>query len=146
MNTRFSLSLCSLLLALLLFTACGGKTEAVVLELELNENYSDADPFINAKLFTVTEDVESLQMELRYQMEVENGLLEIADRETGEPLWSVALTGLVDEHTETISIGGLKKGREYLLQFTGSKVKDAHIRLLLDNPAVQEMARPGAAA
>ncbi len=128
--------------SLLLLTACGSPTQGVVLKLEMDENYSSTDPFVNAKLFTVTEDIDSLDVTFTYTVEAENCLLEIIDNETKEPLWSTSLAGVSEVTNQNFTVDGFEKDGEYALHFTGTKVKVANITLSIDSPAVQERSRP----
>ena len=48
-----------------------------VLEMEMNANYSNSDPFENGRLFCVSEDIETLDAEVYFQMDGERGIVEI---------------------------------------------------------------------
>lgn len=136
-------SLCLLLaLSLLLLCACSVPgTSATVMEMELSANYDSSDPFINEKLFYVSEDIETLELQVTLEMDAESGLLEIADNNSGAVVWSKSWTGAVQE-TFDLSLEDLKTDQEYVLRFTGTKVQHAKITLLCENSLVQERERP----
>ena len=62
------------------------ETQKTVLEMEMNENYSNSDPFENGRLFCVSEDIETLDAEVYFQMDGERGIVEIKDRNADEVL------------------------------------------------------------
>ena len=64
------------------------ETQKTVLEMEMNANYSNSDPFENGRLFCVSEDIETLDAEVYFQMDGERGIVEIKDRNADEVLWS----------------------------------------------------------
>ena len=139
---RIRVAICFLLFfAVCLFTSCGG-TKGTVIEMELTENYSDSDPFVHAKLFYVTDDVDSLQLDISLQIEGENGFLEIADRETDEVLWSDSWKGQVAPTTFAVTLDMLSKEKEYVVRFTGTHIKYAKIMVASDNSLVKERERP----
>ena len=53
------------------------ETQKTVLEMEMNANYSNSDPFENGRLFCVSEDIETLDAEVYFQMDGERGIVEI---------------------------------------------------------------------
>ena len=63
------------------------ETQKTVLEMEMNANYSNSDPFENGRLFCVSEDIETLDAEVYFQMDGERGIVEIKDRNADEVLW-----------------------------------------------------------
>lgn len=64
------------------------ETQKTVLEMEMNANYSNSDPFENGRLFCVSEDIETLNAEVYFQMDGESSIVEIKDRNADEVLWS----------------------------------------------------------
>ncbi len=64
------------------------ETYKTVLEMEMNANYSSSDPFENGRLFCVSKDIEILDAEVYFQMDGDNGIVEIKDRNSDEVLWS----------------------------------------------------------
>ena len=64
------------------------ETYKTVLEMEMNANYSNSDPFENGRLFCVSEDIETLNAEVYFQMDGESSIVEIKDRNADEVLWS----------------------------------------------------------
>lgn len=132
-----------LIVAIAFLCACNSTATAkTTIEMELTENYSSTDPFINAKLFCVSENVDALDLDTSFRMEGESGALEIADNETGEVLWSDSWEGTVAETTFTIPLTDLKKEKEYVIRFTGTKIIYAKIVAATENPYVQEQERP----
>lgn len=115
-----------------------GKT---VMEMELSKGYDDADPFINERLFFVTKDVDSLDFQTSFLMECESGLLEIADNETKEIIWSKAWKDKADENFK-ITLSNLKDEKEYVIRLTCTKVKQAKLVMTSDSSLVQERERP----
>ncbi len=81
------------------------------INMELTENYDDADPFIDERLFYVTQDMDTLQLNLLYQMKGEEGILEIADNKTGDVLWMSIWHGSVDTATTAAQLKNLKQTR-----------------------------------
>lgn len=139
---RIRVAVCFLLFfAVCLVTSCGG-AKGTVIEMELTENYSDSDPFVHAKLFYVTGDVDSLKLDISLQMEGESGCLEIADRETDEVLWSDSWKGQVAPTTFAVTLERLKKEKKYVIRFTGTKIKYAKIVVISDHSLIKERARP----
>lgn len=59
------------------------ETQKTVLEMEMNANYSNSDPFENGRLFCVSEDIETLDAEVYFQMDGERGIVEIKDSNLG---------------------------------------------------------------
>ena len=74
-------------------------TEITVLEMEMDANYSNADPFENELLFCVSEDMETLDAEVSFQMDGESGIVEIKDRNADEILWSKIWDENVSDNT-----------------------------------------------
>ena len=64
------------------------ETQKTVLEMEMNATYSDSDPFENGRLLCVSEDIETLEAEVYFQMDGERGIVEIEDRNADNVLWS----------------------------------------------------------
>lgn len=113
-----------------------------VIELELTEDYDDTDPFVNGKLFYASADIDVLEAAASFQMDGESGILEIKDNKTNQVLWSKTWNESIDNDTFTISLINIKKEKEYVICFTGTKINDAEIRVTFDNNLVQERERP----
>ncbi|QNM05594.1 DUF4624 family lipoprotein [Qiania dongpingensis] len=109
-----------------------GNTEKTVLEMEMDAHYSNSDPFENGLLFCVSEDVETLDAEVSYQMDGERGRVEIKDRNSDEILWSKIWDENVSDDTFTILLENLQKEKEYVVQFTGTKIKYAVVKISFD--------------
>lgn len=120
----------------------GDSAEKLTIEMELDENYSNSDPFINARLFCVSENIEVLDAELSFEMEGESGLVEIMDNRSDEILWSKAWSGNTDHETAAVSLEQLGPDQEYVVRFTGTEIKHALIMITFDSNLVQERVRP----
>lgn len=116
-----------------------GKT---VIEMETDKNYDVADPFINARLFHVSEDIDVLETDISFQMDGESGVVEIKDNQTDETLWSNTWHGSVDNDTRAVSLENMLKGREYAIWFTGTKISHAMVKVTFQSDLAQEMQRP----
>lgn len=113
-----------------------------IFELELTENYDNDDPFVNAKLFSVTEHVDTLELQISFQMEGESGLVEIADNDTKEVLWSDTWHGDTEATTFTVTLGSIDQAKDYAVQFTGTNIKYAKVAVASANDSVIELERP----
>ncbi len=122
-------------------TGCSTNTAATVIEMEMTSNYDDSDPYVNEKLFYVSDDGESVNFEASFQMECESGLLEIADNETKKVIWSRAWMESADD-TFNISLGNLDKEKHYVIRLTCTKVKNAKLVMISDNSLVKEREQP----
>ncbi len=105
--------LCLILIGMMTLTACtsaagtAGNTKTTI-EMELNENYDDADPFINESLFCVSEDVDALTAKGTIEMDGRTGILEVKNNKTNEVLWSNMWEGIVQSESFSISLENLK--------------------------------------
>lgn len=122
--------------------AANGKSEKIVLEMDMDANYSNSDPFENGLLFCVSEDVDTLDAEVSFQMDGESGIVEIKDRNADGILWSKIWDENISDDTFTITLENLKKEKEYVVQFTGTKINYAVVKVSFDNEFVQEKTRP----
>ena len=113
-----------------------------VLEMEMDANYSNSDPFENGRLFCVAEDIETLDVEVYFQMDGESGIVEIKDRTAGEVLWSNTWDEKVSGDTITVSLNNLQKEKEYDVRFTGTKINHAVVKVTFESELVQEKSRP----
>lgn len=112
------------------------------INMELTENYDDADSFIDERLFYVTKDMDTLQLNLLYKMKGEEGILEIADNKTGDVLWMSIWHGTVDTATTAAQLKNLETDKEYVIRFTGTKIEYAAITAVSDSDKIQERERP----
>lgn len=136
-------SVCLLwIVAAALLASCGGAAKPTVIQMELTKDYDSADPFVDERLFVVTEDVKSLQADVSIQMEGQSGVLEIAENETKQVLWSHVWNKNVKGGTCTASLDKLDKNKEYVARFTGTGLKYAKIRLEFQSGLVRERERP----
>ena len=118
------------------------ETQKTVLEMEMNANYSNSDPFENGRLFCVSEDIETLDAEVYFQMDGERGIVEIKDRNADEVLWSNTWDEKVSGDTITVSLNNLRKEKEYDVRFTGTKINHAVVNVTFESELVQEKSRP----
>lgn len=118
------------------------EAQKTVLEMEMNENYSDSDPFENGRLFCVSEDIETLDVEVYFQMDGESGIVEIKDRNADEVLWSNTWDENINGDTVTVSLNNLQKEKEYVVRFTGTKINHAVVKVAFESELVQEKSRP----
>ena len=118
------------------------ETQKTVLEMEMNANYSNSDPFENGRLFCVSEDIETLDAEVYFQMDGERGIVEIKDRNSDEVLWSNTWDENVNGDTLSVSLNNLQKEKEYVVRFTGTKINHAVVKVTFESELVQEKSRP----
>ncbi|MFR9215024.1 MAG: DUF4624 family lipoprotein [Ruthenibacterium sp.] len=130
-------------------TACrsmGGaniNSAGTVIEMQMDKNYDDADPFVNERLFCVSEDMAALTVKVNAEVSGEKGVLMIKNNKTNEVLWSgAAWEGPGRAESFSISLEGLKRGEEYAVCFTGTKIDYAAIELAFESSLVQERERP----
>ncbi len=117
-------------------------TKKMVIEMEMDANYSPTDPFENGRLFCVSEDVEALELEVNFQMDGESGLVEIKDRAADKALWSNTWNENVSGDTLKISLGQLQKDKEYVVRFSGTKINHALVQVTFESDLVYEKTRP----
>ena len=118
------------------------ETQKTVLEMEMNANYSNSDPFENGRLFCVSEDIETLDAEVYFQMDGERGIVEIKDRNVDEVLWSNTWDENVNGDTLSVSLNNLQNEKEYVVRFTGTKINHAVVKVTFESELVQEKSRP----
>ena len=118
------------------------ETKKNILEMEMNSNYSNSDPFENGRLFCVSEDIENLDVEVYFQMDGESGIVEIKDRNADEVLWSNTWDENVSADIVTVSLNNLQKEEEYVVLFSGTKINYALVKVTFESKLVQEKSRP----
>ena len=118
------------------------ETQKTVLEMEMNANYSKSDPFENGRLFCVSEDIETLDAEVYFQMDGERGSVEIKDRNSDEVLWSNTWDENVNGDTLSVSLNNLQNEKDYVVRFTGTKINHAVVKVTFESELVQEKSRP----
>lgn len=137
---------CSWVLMVALFCSCGNagaKPDAqTILTMELTENYDDSAPFVDAKLFCVSENMDTVELAVTFQMKGESGIIEIADNDTKEVLWTNAWAGDTEANTCSVTLSALNKEKDYLVQFTGTGIKYAKIVVTTANKCVEALERP----
>ncbi len=116
--------------------------ETTVLELELDSDYDDTEPFVNELLFCVSQDIDVLDAEVSIQMEGASGRVEIKENKTDEILWSHTWDKNVDNETSAVTLKNLSKRKEYVISFTGTGIAHAVARVTFQSDSVQEKVRP----
>ncbi len=143
--------LCTMLLCITFMTACNSPNadthntsdkDSTIIEMELDQNYDEADPFISEKLFCVLDDLDNLTAEGTFEMDGEKGILEVKNNKTNEVLWSKTWEQNVKSENFSVSLADLKKDDEYVVCFTGTKINQAKIKIIFDNSLVEERERP----
>lgn len=75
-------------------------------------------------------------------MEGESGIVKIKDRNTDEVLWGNTWDESVGSDTVSVALNNLQKEKEYVVQFTGTKINYALVKVTFESELVQEKARP----
>lgn len=118
-----------------------GKT---AIQMEMDENYDVADPFVNARLFRVTEDMDALDAEVAFEMDGKSGTVEIKNHATDAVLWRNTWDGDAAHETLAISLADVQKGEEYAVYFTGTEITHAAVTVTFECGRVEEQVRPSA--
>lgn len=113
-----------------------------IIEMALDEGYDDIDPFIDERLFCVSDDLDTLIAQGNLEMDGENGILEVKNNKTKEVLWSSTWEGNVQSEAFSISLENLKKEDEYVACFTGTRINHATIEIAFESDFVQEREKP----
>lgn len=127
---------------LAILCCCGNTTAKTIIEMELTSNYDTSDPFINEKLFYVSNDIDTLVLDTSVQIQGESGLLEIADNETDEVFWSDTWNGGIEETKFTILLDNLDSEKEYVVRFIGTKIDYAKIVITSESSLIKEREKP----
>lgn len=130
-----------LFLIVAVLTSCNSSTAKTIIEMELTESSDTFDPFVDKRII-LSEDIDTLDLDIAFQMKGGSGILEIADNETGQVFWSEEWNGDVDKMNFKISLDNLEKEKEYVIRFTGTKINYAKIVITSENKLVQEQERP----
>ena len=107
----------------------------------MTSDYDTTDPFVNEKLFSISDDVDSINFEVSVHMKCERSLLEIADNETKEIIWDKSWNDSADEELD-ISLNNLDKEKEYVIRLTCSKVEHAEAVIAFDSSLVEDVVMP----
>lgn len=113
-----------------------------IIEMELTESYDTMDPFIHENLFYVTEDIDILDLNVSFQMEGEHGLLEIADNQSKEVLWSNTWDDHVKNSSFVVSLNHVEKENEYVVRFTGTNIQYTKLIMFTDDTLVKGREKP----
>lgn len=125
-------------------TAASGSSDEnkMTINMELDKDYDDTEPFVNEALFCVTEDMDDLIAEGILNLDGDSVILEIKNNKTKEVLWSNTWEGNVKSETVSIPLNNLKKDDEYVICLTGRKINNAALEITFDSSFVQERAMP----
>lgn len=146
--------LCMLIILLIIMaglTACvndnanAAETSAdneMIIKMELDKDYDDTDPFVNERLFCVSEDLDVLSAEGILSLDGESVILEVKNNKTNEVLWSNTWEEVVKSELCSISLENLKKDDEYVVCLTGRKINYVTLEITFDSNFVQERAKP----
>ena len=113
-----------------------------IFEMELDRYYDDTDPFVNERLFCVSEDISTLKAKISFQMDGKSGLVEIRDNETDELIWANTWNENIENDTFTISLNNMLKENEYVIRFVGTEINYAKIEVIFESGLVRERERP----
>ncbi len=113
-----------------------------IFEMELDRYYDDTDPFVNERLFCVSEDISTLKAKISFQMDGKSGLVEIRDNETDELIWANTWNENIENDTFTISLNNILKENEYVIRFVGTEINYAKIEVIFESGLVRERERP----
>lgn len=113
-----------------------------IFEMELDRYYDDTDPFVNERLFCVSEGISTLKAKISFQMDGKSGLVEIRDNETDELIWANTWNENIENDTFTISLNNILKENEYVIRFVGTEINYAKIEVIFESGLVRERERP----
>lgn len=120
----------------------GTASRKTVIEMELTKDYDVTEPFVNARLFASSADLDVLEATATCQLDGESGILEIKEQETGLVLWEKSWDESIDHDTFTLSLNQVVKDKEYAIYFTGTKINSAKVTITFENSFIQERERP----
>lgn len=135
---------CIMLFSLSACTNSSSQTQ-FVMEMEMSEGYDENQPFINEKLFTVSENVESLELSTTFELVGETATLKIFDRETEAILFEQDTWNTnVDKTNFIITLDNLEKDREYVIQLTCENIEYVKLVITSENSLIKEKEKPTA--
>ena len=132
------------LIGFLFFTGCSSneETTSFKLEMDLSEDYDDQEPFVDERLFYVSENVDELKIEFAINFEGLEGILEIADNNTKEVLWRDTWDETTKDRNVVATLNNIDKDLEYVISFTGRGIKNTKIDISSDNEFIKERVKP----
>lgn len=144
------LILCIMFISMATLTACMSASANLhtasevktIIKMELDKNYDSSDPFINEKLFCVSDNLDHLTAQGKLQMDGNSGMLEVKNNKTNKVLWNNAWEGNISSETFSIPLEDLKKDDEYVICFTGTKINHVMIEISFESDSVQEREMP----
>lgn len=144
MKRKVIICIISILMMILLASCSIGLAASTEISMEMTSSYDVADPFVNAKLFYVSDNAGSVDFEVSFQMNCGSALLEIADNETNEVIFSKNWTESADNTDDTFSftLSGLSKEKEYVIRLTCTEVEVVKLVIRSDSSLVRELEKP----
>ena len=103
--------------------------DKLTIKMEFDKDYDDADPFVNEKLFTVSEDMETLIAEGTLNLDGESVILEVKNNKTKEILWSSTWDKEVQSDTFSISLKKVKAMWNMSYVSQGKKINHAAVEI-----------------
>lgn len=125
----------------MLLSACSAPAGTLI-EMEMTGSYDDSSPFINEKLFYVSDDAETLALDVSFEMEGESATLEIADNETGQVVWSDTWNGDTAKTDFSVALDDLEKEKDYVVRLTGHGISHARVVITSRDNLAKELERP----
>lgn len=138
---HYKILVCLLCLSVLTFFVGCSKANTVI-KMEIGQNYDYSEPYINEKLFYVQKDIDHLQLFVSINAQAENIILEIANNESGEAIYSEQFTGNLINAKSTIDLYSLLSSEEYVIRLVGTGVSNVKIVITSDSSLVRERERP----
>lgn len=133
---------CLIFVMVAVLCASCGAAGGTVIEMEMTNYYDSSEPFINEKLFFVSDDIDTLYLDVSFEMKGESCRLEIADNVSGEIFWSEAWSGDIEKTSFSISLDALDKEKEYVVRLIAKKIEHAKIVITSESSLVKERERP----
>lgn len=99
------------LISMIALTSCKSTSDGVKIEIQLNGNYDDTEPFVHEKLFYLSKDLETLTAKCELETDGERGVLEVKDNKADEVFRSNSWDGAVELTPFSVSLDNLKKMR-----------------------------------
>lgn len=142
MKTNRIVSYSLLVLLVVLFTSCNNKEAKTTLEIESSENSVTSKASIYEKLIYVSDNIDTLNLDVSFQMKGKTGTLEILDNETEQSIWNDTWNSDVDKVEFTISLENLEKEKNYIIRFTGIEVSYVKIIMTSESSLIKEREKP----
>ena len=133
-----------IVVALLLFTGCDSNAvmKNFEMEMDITEDYDDNDPFIDERLFYVTENVDELKIDFEINFDGVEGVLEIADNKHKNIIWETAFNETTNNLKLTAALSSLENDKEYVIRFIGYDIKKVEIVMTSESAVIKEREKP----